>query len=688
MADAKWSAKSATTSPASADESLIIKGGASLRTTLGNAITKAHGLSDGLMKVASGTMSTVALTTASLPDSTDARYCTDAQKVVIGNTSGTNSGNEVAAQAIGFTITKGTTPKTLTVPLDASVSGTNTGDQSLPTDATIATTDVTTNDVSTSKHGWAPKVTNTANFLKGDGTWAAPPAGAYSRAFTKTVCAYNAVDHVNCDYICDGTNDQVEIQSAIDAVTTLGGTVKLSDGTFTLGAAINMKSYVWLEGSGQAGDWYEGFTQGTILYRSNTSNSILVASQTTNGIKISNILFDGKTVGGTGACINFDTNDVFKAIFEDNAFVNCGFSIKGTTHLDGAYISGNYFQSNNASGYPAIDVEGDNTIIGNTIDSDGSNAPAIRTNGSYSKSFTRGTSIIKDNKIYYGGADVTIAAIDSLSTENSIIEGNFIKKAGKSINVSGCKNASITGNVIQEGSAGGIYVDTLAGSLTISGNSIYYPSQTTDNTYDGIIIGNTVTGSATITGNSIFGKATANHMRYGIYTTNATQTNISIVGNSVSNAATGNINIASPYALVRNNSNSSSIEEKDLKYMKNTSATTIAAGALVTLKAVAAGNEITVSTTLGDPNLYGMNIASLTDTSWGYVQTLGKTTLLKVNGTVNIAIGDWITQGAGTAGIGVKAVAGNTVIAKALEAYSGADDNGVIDAIIVSPRTI
>ena len=48
-----------------------------------------------------------------------------------GTSTGSNTGDnvEVAAQTIGFTITKGTTPKTLTVALDANVAGTNTGDQ-------------------------------------------------------------------------------------------------------------------------------------------------------------------------------------------------------------------------------------------------------------------------------------------------------------------------------------------------------------------------------------------------------------------------------------------------------------------------------------------------------------------------------------------------------------------------------
>ena len=44
-----------------------------------------------------------------------------------------NSEAEVTAQTNGFTITKGTVPKTLTVALDANVSGTNTGDETAST---------------------------------------------------------------------------------------------------------------------------------------------------------------------------------------------------------------------------------------------------------------------------------------------------------------------------------------------------------------------------------------------------------------------------------------------------------------------------------------------------------------------------------------------------------------------------
>lgn len=42
------------------------------------------------------------------------------------------------------------------------------------TDANLSTSDITTNNFSITKHGFVPKGTNVGNFLKDDGTWAAP----------------------------------------------------------------------------------------------------------------------------------------------------------------------------------------------------------------------------------------------------------------------------------------------------------------------------------------------------------------------------------------------------------------------------------------------------------------------------------------------------------------------------------
>lgn len=60
----------------------------------------------------------------------------------------------------------------------------NTANPHTTSDANVVTTDVTTNNVSITKHGFTPKAPNdTAQFLRGDGTWATP-ASASSDAWT------------------------------------------------------------------------------------------------------------------------------------------------------------------------------------------------------------------------------------------------------------------------------------------------------------------------------------------------------------------------------------------------------------------------------------------------------------------------------------------------------------------------
>jgi hypothetical protein len=54
------------------------------------------------------------------------------------------------------------------------------------------------------------------------------------------------------DYVCDGTADNVQIQAAITALATYGGTVVLSDGTFNLIAALTLGNNLRLSGQGPA----------------------------------------------------------------------------------------------------------------------------------------------------------------------------------------------------------------------------------------------------------------------------------------------------------------------------------------------------------------------------------------------------------------------------------------------------
>jgi hypothetical protein len=100
--------------------------------------------------VGSGTVTKVSVVTADGISGTVATdTTTPAITLALGNIVPTTV-NELtlAKQAVGFTVAGGTTSKTLTVPLDASVSGTNTGDNTVAT-AITGTPDITVGKVTT-----------------------------------------------------------------------------------------------------------------------------------------------------------------------------------------------------------------------------------------------------------------------------------------------------------------------------------------------------------------------------------------------------------------------------------------------------------------------------------------------------------------------------------------------------------
>ena len=127
--------------------------------------------------------------------------------------------------------------------------------------------------------------------------------------------------------------------------------------------------------------------------------------------------------------------------------------------------------------------------------------------------------------------------------------------------------------------------------------------------------------------------------------------------------------------------------EQILRHFKNTSGGSLNLGHVVILKAVAAGNEVTTTTTQGHDSVFGMVLETIADAAFGKILTGGKTTGLKVDGTTDIAIGDFLGTFT-TAGIAMKAAAGDMAFAIALEAYATNDSLGVIDALLVTPRKI
>jgi hypothetical protein len=140
-------------------------------------------------------------TTANIIDSTDKRFITDAQQTVLGNTSGTNTGdNATNTQYSGLATSKENTGVAATLVSNHNSattgihgSGANSlifSNDSRLTDArtplahnqaesTITFTDITTGNASSSTHGFLPKLDNTGTkYLRDDGTWQTVSGGS------------------------------------------------------------------------------------------------------------------------------------------------------------------------------------------------------------------------------------------------------------------------------------------------------------------------------------------------------------------------------------------------------------------------------------------------------------------------------------------------------------------------------
>lgn len=75
-------------------------------------------------------------------------------------------------------------------------------------------------------------------------------AGTASAPKVKTRTTTATVGPANADYITDGTADNVQIQAAIDQVTTAGGSVFIQRGSYSISSPIRLKSNVHLTGEG------------------------------------------------------------------------------------------------------------------------------------------------------------------------------------------------------------------------------------------------------------------------------------------------------------------------------------------------------------------------------------------------------------------------------------------------------
>lgn len=258
--------------------------------------------------------------------------------------------------------------------------------------------------------------------------------------------------------------------------------------------------------------------------------------------------------------------------------------------------------------------------------------------------------------------------LSTISGDDLTISGNYVSSTATGFTWdNGHDYATFTGNhfenaAISATNAGAAYV-TITGNTFSTGVGVYMAGDYFD------IVGNTFVASAFVDLQitSAYGNTAVNNF-------NGSTSYPHIADAGTANSASGNTEV-------------SDLQEKTFQRLENQSGGALVAGDVVILSSTAAGDEYTTTTTQGDDKAWGMVEENTNNSTYGMVQTHGETDKLKVDGTTDIVVGDFIGTFT-SAGIGMKAGAGDMAFAIAMEAYATDDSSGVIDALLITPRKI
>ncbi|MGB7531815.1 MAG: right-handed parallel beta-helix repeat-containing protein [Halobacteriota archaeon] len=386
-----------------------------------------------------------------------------------------------------------------------------------------------------------------------------------SRGATKVVAADDSLEHSKqaADYVCDGIDDQVQIQAAIDSLPACGGKIVLLEGHFNISAYINLISNIDFEGSGE----------GTLLYLVDASNDHVIYGSNLTKLSVRNLHINSNSANQTSppapykGCIFFRDVTHFK-ISDVNAEYAPGHCIdigdgcsdgiisKATTSYaydDGIAISGT------ATGIAVPDcISHHNGLsligVGSGIEiDDGANLVtvtgcvlhdneagiSVHTHAGYLESHD----IAIDGNLIYNNtsAGIQMQGWDEPGGEilfNFLISGNVLRNnGGIGIDIRQIHNGIVQGNTIYDQAGDGIYAQS-SKYLTITDNGIYNPGA----------VGISVSGfeHSLLTNNNIYSPGTR-----GVLTTNTVHSIID--GNNVHDSVTEGIKITGDQCTIVNN---------------------------------------------------------------------------------------------------------------------------------------
>ena len=237
------------------------------------------------------------------------------------------------------------------------------------------------------------------------------------REATIVVAASNSRDTTRADYVCDGTDDQVEINAAINQVGWAKGSVVLLEGDYYVTDSINLVSFVSIRGQGQRST--------RIHVPSNFNSDINVfycGSFALDTPSVSNLTVDGnKANQSSGTMRGFyirEPNDVtIQGLKIDRCYIH-GFRNEGVyvNHGDKFYFSMNYIEN----GIYATDLT-NSLFIGNEITNTSGGSAIYLTSSSNSNT-------LLSNYIH----DADQYGIFLYASKGNIISYNIIKNNSRS----------------------------------------------------------------------------------------------------------------------------------------------------------------------------------------------------------------------------------------------------------------
>jgi hypothetical protein len=164
------------------------------------------------------------------------------------------------------------------------------------------------------------------------------------------------------DYFCDGTNDNVEIQSALDYVSGLGGgEVKLTIGNFYISSRLLVGSNTILSGSGN----------NTILYGLVTTAMPDIFLDTVSNSIICDLVLDGSTVTKrfgalyTTGCTNIEVSRVEIRHYHSTAATASIWALVVDGIITNCYV---HDISTSVTDYDAIGINGSTRVQYNIVD--------------------------------------------------------------------------------------------------------------------------------------------------------------------------------------------------------------------------------------------------------------------------------------------------------------------------------